>query len=1211
MERTVVTRYEAKIEGYLASHSRMEKANQKLAQTTVAAAKTSTQTRAQSTKSAEESAASIVKALDKQERAERHLASVQIAAQKEDAARSAKRSASMRELGDQTAKTATVAGLALGTLVATSVKKYADFEAEMSKVAAVTNATTAEQEKLSRAAIQAGQDTVFSATEAAQAQAELAKAGVKTSDILGGALRGSLDLAAAGGLDLAKSAEIAAQSMNIFNKEGSDVGHIADVLTAGANKSAAGVDDLGLALQQGGLVAKQTGLTFEDTVGVLSAFADNALKGSDAGTSLKTMLQRLNPQSDEAAALMDQLGLRAYDAQGNFVGLEKYAGMLQSALSGMSAEQRNAALQTLFGSDAVRGANVLYEQGAAGIREYIAAVDDQGAAQRMAARMTDNLKGDLEQLSGTLESAFINGGSGSSEALRDLVQMVTGLVDRFNDLSPSTQNAVVKIAAATAAALLLSAAAIKTATSVAAMKASIEAAGISGGKLTTSLKAAGTAAAVLGGITIAGSAMQDMWVGLSGANDDATRSLQAYIDGGSDAKYVTDQMGYGLSNLADQVNQAMNHGFLNNVGEFFAEIGTVGGIFGPTRRDEAEAFFATLDKGLAGLQRSNPEQAAATFAKIAKEMQAQGYSLDQTRELLPQFSAALDTSTVSAQGTAGAVDQLTNANQKTAEVTEEAAQAQIDLAKALVETRDAALAASNSNIALGQANADLAKTAEELNGQTNKSRTAFDLSKKSGRDAQTALNEYAATARKAAEDNLAAGDSTAKVGKAMDTSREAFIKAATQMGLSKKAASEMADEFGLSRKGVNELKGSLDKLPSSKNVNVNVKTYGLSGLQQAQAYLRNVRDKSVTLTVGTVRVGNTRVNAGQFADGGAAIGPGTATSDSIPALLSNGEHVLTASDVQKAGGQGAIYRMRAGIQAGQLRFAAGGAVGPAKFADGGEVDWSDILDILRDITTSDEVERSRQTTASRATTLKSASTSLATMRRQLAAANRAVRAAAKTKGRSDDNAALEKRRVLLGKIAVQEDRVALATSKVTSARKAQRALELEYTADRRGILDRTLSASSSSNTKSKKFLDNIDKLTRMGFKTLALELLNMGGVEAEGIAAQAVLSAAKARALESQLNTSAGLSAREQAIRDALEGKQSGTADPQLSWYAQVRNLGRMASAAPASGRTVATGPTVVIQGALDPIAVGRQVEKVLQDYSSVTGQPVRIEVQR
>jgi len=252
----------------------------------------------------------------------------------------------------------------------------------MSNVGAAADASGKQLNDLRQAAIQAGKDTAFSASEAAQAEGELAKAGISTSDILGGALKGSLDLAAAGQIDLASAATISAQAMTQFNLKGKDVGHIADVLAAGANKSATDISQLGQALQQGGLVAKQTGLSFEDTVGVLSLFGQNALIGSDAGTSLKTMLQRLTPTSKEAADKMHDLGISAYDSQGNFIGLEKFAGVLRRQLKPLSVETRNAALATIFGSDATRAASIIYDAGSKGVHKWVSAVNDQGSDRR-------------------------------------------------------------------------------------------------------------------------------------------------------------------------------------------------------------------------------------------------------------------------------------------------------------------------------------------------------------------------------------------------------------------------------------------------------------------------------------------------------------------------------------------------------------------------------------------------------------------------------------------------------------------------------------------------------------------------------------------------------------------------------------------------------------------------------------------------------------
>jgi TP901 family phage tail tape measure protein len=324
---------------------------------------------------------------------------------------------------------------ALGGIGIAAVKASSEFNAAVSAVGAVSNASAADLDRLREAALQAGADTSFSASQAAEAQGELARAGVSVTDILGGGLSGALSLAAAGQLDLGEAATTAAQAMNIFGLGGSDVTTIADTLAAGANKSAADVSSLGQALRQGGLAAAQSGLSLQETVGTLSLFADNALVGSDAGTSFKTMLQRFVPQSEEARRTMEQLGLSFFDAQGNFVGIENAAEQLQNKLGGLSEEQRATALNTLFGADAFRAASILAEAGAEGVQEYTAAVSDTGAAARVAAQNLDNLKGDVEALRGSFETALIRSGDLFDPLLRAGTQTATDLVNVFNDFA--------------------------------------------------------------------------------------------------------------------------------------------------------------------------------------------------------------------------------------------------------------------------------------------------------------------------------------------------------------------------------------------------------------------------------------------------------------------------------------------------------------------------------------------------------------------------------------------------------------------------------------------------------------------------------------------------------------------------------------------------------------------------------------------------------
>lgn len=324
-----------------------------------------------------------------------------------------------------------VAGFGKGVATAAS------FEKAMSSVKAATQESEENLAKLADAAERAGADTAYSAEEAAGAIEELAKAGVSTEDILSGGLDGALSLAAAGAMDVSEAAETAASAMVQFKLKGSDIPHVADLLAAGAGKAQGSVKDLGEALNQSGLVAQQTGLDIEETTGTLAMFANAGLTGSDAGTSFKTMLQRLNPQSQAAATLMEELGLSAYDAQGNFIGMEAYAGQLETALGGMSEQQRAAALNTLFGSDAIRAASVLYENGSEGVRKWTEAVDDAGYAAKVARDKQDNLAGDLEKLGGAFETVFLKSGSGANQVLRDMTQSLEGFVDRIGTLPDS------------------------------------------------------------------------------------------------------------------------------------------------------------------------------------------------------------------------------------------------------------------------------------------------------------------------------------------------------------------------------------------------------------------------------------------------------------------------------------------------------------------------------------------------------------------------------------------------------------------------------------------------------------------------------------------------------------------------------------------------------------------------------------------------------
>lgn len=333
--------------------------------------------------------------------------------------------------------------LPLAAVGVASMNAAADFEKSMNMVAAATDAPAAEMDKLTDLAKQMGAETQFSALEAGQAMLELAKGGISTANIQAGALKSTMSLAAAGEMDLAEAAIVTTGAMNTFGLTAADSASIADSLAGAANASAADVSDLSLSLQQVGQQAAASGLTVQETTAGLAAFADAGLKGSDAGTSMKTMLQRLAAPTTTASGVMKELGLDFFDASGNMVGLSDIAGQLQVGLKDLTQEQRLQALQTMFGSDSLRAANILFNEGASGIEEYIGKTSEVGAAQKMADAAMQGTSGALEKMKGSLETAGIAIGNAMAPAVVKLAGLIEVLANWFTALPGPVQTAVV------------------------------------------------------------------------------------------------------------------------------------------------------------------------------------------------------------------------------------------------------------------------------------------------------------------------------------------------------------------------------------------------------------------------------------------------------------------------------------------------------------------------------------------------------------------------------------------------------------------------------------------------------------------------------------------------------------------------------------------------------------------------------------------------
>ena len=332
-------------------------------------------------------------------------------------------------------------GLGLGAIQLTrfvqdSINAEAAFSQTMASVQ--VNAGVGERAlgSLSDLAMKLGQDTVYSANEAAQAMLELSKGGMTAAQIKAGALKSALNLAATEGIALGDSATIVARTLKTFGLNAGDANKAVDMLAGGSLASTAGVQDLADALKYVGTTAKSSGYGLSDTVAALAALTDSGISSTTAGTALNRMLLGLTLGTDKASKTADQLGLSFTDAEGNLLPMVDVVKKLQDAFDGMSTAQRNNDLKKIFGVEGMRAANVLIEQGVDGWKKYKGAVDETGQAAKMADARMSGTKGALEQLSGSIETAQIKLGKALAPAVQDVAN---GLAD---NLGPAMDGAI-------------------------------------------------------------------------------------------------------------------------------------------------------------------------------------------------------------------------------------------------------------------------------------------------------------------------------------------------------------------------------------------------------------------------------------------------------------------------------------------------------------------------------------------------------------------------------------------------------------------------------------------------------------------------------------------------------------------------------------------------------------------------------------------------
>lgn len=757
----------------------------------------------------------------------------------------------------------TAAGLAVAAFGVASIKMAADFDEQMSTVQANSGATSAQLGQLREAALQAGASTVYTASESAGAINDLAKAGMSVSDILSGGLTASLNLAAAGQMNVGDAAEYMSQALTMFHLSGKDATSTADALAAGADKAVGNVSDFGDALNNCGVMANSFGMNLQETVGVLGLFAQNGIVGAEAGTQLNSMLMRLAHPAADAESTMKELGISTHDASGKFVGMSNLAGQLHDKLGKLTDQQRQEAEATIFGSYAIKGAGIIMDAGKSGVDKWTKAVSDSGFAAQQASNKTNNLKGDLKMLESATQSAMTKIGEGAQGPLRSFTQGLTDLITDFGNLPAGVQQAIVLGASLTGilAGLHKAVTPLNTSTSAAAQAFGllvdpIQRIAIAGPQLksaftdiTTAIKGTDTAA-MADGLTRTQIAARGLRGGLSGivtllggpwgvALTVAGFALAAFSSAQQKAKQAQDELKTSIessSNIAETIaghfqelkiggedaSKAMKEMGVNLTDVTSSAMGN--GTAMQKVKDALEAYVQAAGDDTSEISRRRAVADDLT-SEINKESKAYKEASSKVKE---KTKAANDA--VNADGkSASSAKQAASANKDLGSSAKDAAEEIDGLVKSLFGLESNNLNADEAVDQLGQKIGQLSDTCKDNGVVFDQNGTLLDKFSEKGTKTKQALEDIASSAQNAAEKILKQGENTnfsnGELNRArvvLQDAREAVIRQAEASGMSAQAANDLADRWGLSSSHIKSSITSIEKAANDNKAKLDV-----------------------------------------------------------------------------------------------------------------------------------------------------------------------------------------------------------------------------------------------------------------------------------------------------------------------------------------------------------------------------------------------------
>lgn len=326
--------------------------------------------------------------------------------------------------------------------VGVGIKRFADFDQGLADVRAAANLSAQDLDRVRESALNISKNTGTGPTQIITGMNELLKAGMDVEGVLGGAGETVAKFAKIAEMDVGESATVINDALNVFKADGLDAAGAADILSKAADASSISVQQVAQSFAMTSANAANAGMSMRETAAAIAVLGNAGVKGSDAGTSLKTMLLSLQAPSDTGASVIQKFGLSFRDAAGHMLPMRGIISELQNKLAGLEPAARDQALKDLLGADAMRAGLILMSQGVDGYDSFNKKIDESLGVNEKFAIVQDTVKGNFGATMAALDRLAISLGSLIDGPLSALLGMAGKVIQFFADVGSAVGKAV-------------------------------------------------------------------------------------------------------------------------------------------------------------------------------------------------------------------------------------------------------------------------------------------------------------------------------------------------------------------------------------------------------------------------------------------------------------------------------------------------------------------------------------------------------------------------------------------------------------------------------------------------------------------------------------------------------------------------------------------------------------------------------------------------